>query len=244
MRHLHLKKLQDASRTKTPIRMGKMNLIRFHHSQINNVWDKILLMSFIFLTYSHIIIGNPDLGNLKEKLNLKIITKNEWGAKPVDVSKMKPHKIEKITIHHGGVVDDGKEDSKKKTLGLQIFSQNDRKWADVPYHYMIDLNGNILEGRDEGYAGDSNTPYDPTTHFLIEVMGNYMVQKLNEKQYQSMVNLCVYACLKYNISPDTIKGHKDYAETQCPGDDIYNNYLKNGKLIDDVKKKLKELKRL
>ena len=199
------------------------------------------IISFMLFFFSNILWGQIDSKDLKQKLNLKIITKSEWGSKPVDISKMKPHKIEKITIHHGGVVEDGKKDSKEKTRGLQNFSQNDRKWADIPYHYMIDLNGQILEGRDEGYAGDSNTPYNPTGHFLIEVMGNYVEQKLNEKQYQAIVDLCVYACLKYNISPDTIKGHKDYADTQCHGDDIYDNYLRNGKLVQDVKKKLAEI---
>ena len=60
--------------------------------------------------FSNILRGEINSDNLKQKLNLKIITKSEWGAKPVDISKMKSHKIEKITIHHGGVFEDGKID--------------------------------------------------------------------------------------------------------------------------------------
>ncbi len=202
----------------------------------------LIVFSIYFFSCSYIDVDGVDADNKpKEDFDLKIISKADWNALAVDTSKMKKHKIEVITIHHSGVIYDGKIDSKTKTLGLQKYSQNDRKWADVPYHYMIDLDGNIIEGRDEAYAGDTNTTYDPTGHFLISVMGNYMVQKLNEKQYQALIDLCVYACKKYNVSPETIKGHKDYSDTLCPGDDIYNNYLKNGKLVEDVKNKLKEL---
>ncbi|MBI9071685.1 MAG: N-acetylmuramoyl-L-alanine amidase [Melioribacteraceae bacterium] len=170
-----------------------------------------------------------------DDLGINIISKSEWNALPVDELKMGKHEISLITIHHSGVEYDGKKSSKEKALGLQKFSINDKKWPDVPYHYMIDLDGNVLEGRNENFAGETNTTYNPSGHLLIEVMGNYEVQKLNNKQFNTLVKMCVYGCLKYNIQPDVIKGHKDYAETLCPGKDIYENYLVTNKIKNAVK---------
>jgi hypothetical protein len=44
---------------------------------------------------------------------------------------------------------------------LQDWSRNTRKWLDIPYHYIIDLDDRIYEGR------DTNTEYDSAGQALI-----------------------------------------------------------------------------
>ena len=139
------------------------------------------------------------------------------------------HNINAITLHHAG---DPKpvtpEDSPiKKLQGLQSFSMNDRVWWDVPYHFLIALDGTIYEGRDYHYAGDTNTKYNPEGHFLIEVMGNYELQEANEAQIKSITDLMAWAVQEYNLPLDKIYGHKDHAQTVCPGKNLYK-YLKDG----------------
>ncbi len=92
---------------------------------------------------------------------------------------------------------------------------------DIPYHYMIDLKGNIYETRPLKYPGDTNTDYDVRGHALICVMGNYEVQKFNKEQMKAVVDLTSFLVKKYNVNLDSIKGHKDYALTLCPGEDFY-----------------------
>jgi len=46
----------------------------------------------------------------------------------------------------------------------------DRNWIDIPYHFLIDPNGNVYEGRNVFTVGETATEYDPTGHLLILVL--------------------------------------------------------------------------
>ena len=170
--------------------------------------------------------------------SLTIISKKQWGGHAA-LDSLKRHVINKITIHHGGVEVKADKDPFEYMRNLQKFSTDEKNWIDIPYHYLIDLQGNIYEARPEYYPGDTNTEYDPTNHLLICVIGNYEVQDLSEKQLQVLINLTTKMARKYNVSPDSIASHKDYSEmTVCPGKDIYK-YLDNGYIVQQVKEKLK-----
>ena len=122
--------------------------------------------------------------------------------------------------------------------GLFEWGAEDRNWWDLPYHYLIDLDGNIYEGRDPKYAGETNTTYDPRGHLLISVIGNYNQQEPTEAQIDAIAEMMGYAVQKYNLSMDDIFGHGDWADTSCPGEYL-QKYLDNGTFRKAVKKKLK-----
>lgn len=150
-----------------------------------------------------------------------------------------PQKIKTITLHHAG---DPKpmtpqDDPIKKLQGLQSWGMSDKNWWDVPYHYLISLDGTIYEGRDIRYVGETNTKYDPDGHFLISVMGNYDIQEPTPEQIKSITDLMAWAVQEYNVPLDQIKGHCDYAETGCPGKNL-KPYLKDGTFVKGVKERL------
>lgn len=168
--------------------------------------------------------------------SVKIIPRSEWGA--VDPKPFTAHVPGRITIHHEGEFFAADKDPSEFIKKTQVWGMGpDRKWADIPYHFMIDGRGNIFEGRNVFTAGETNTTYDPTGHLLITLIGNFEEQPVTEKQLKSLVELTAECCIKYNISPETIKGHKDYAETLCPGKDLYK-YIQDGSLIKMVKEEI------
>ncbi len=170
--------------------------------------------------------------------NAEIISKAKWGGVAGDSTLMKHHQINRITIHHAGVEDDGSKSGVAKMKGLQNFSLKQKGWGDVPYHFVIDLQGKVYEGRDVQYAGDTNTGYDPTGHLLICVNGNYEEQQVTAKSYKALVNFTAKMAGKYNISLEKIKTHKDYTpETVCPGKNLYK-FFESGKFYRDVEKLL------
>jgi len=170
---------------------------------------------------------------------LGIIKRADWGWVPIDTT-FNVHKIEKITIHHGGVEFKEDKDPVEYLRNLQSWSRSDKKWVDIPYHYMIDLDGVIYECRSINIPGDTNTEYDPATHALICVMGNYEIQTLSEEQLMSVIKICVYLVQKFKVPSTEIKGHKDYsAITVCPGEDLYK-YLTDGTIVTQVNKILNE----
>ncbi|MFH0794982.1 MAG: N-acetylmuramoyl-L-alanine amidase, partial [bacterium] len=90
------------------------------------------------------------------------------------------------------------------------------------------------EGRVSDFAGDTNTTYDPKGHLLVKVTGDFEKQPFTPELHTSLVHLLAYLCQQYDISPDTIKGHKDLAATGCPGEDLYK-YIRDGSLAVEVK---------
>lgn len=178
-----------------------------------------------------------DLGGVNPDEAPAIMTVAEWGGTPPDTLR-EEHEIAFITLHHGGEDFPADKDVIAYLRGLQNWSRSDKSWMDIPYHYMIDLEGNIYAARDIRFPGDTNTSYDPTGHALICVMGNYENQTLSKDQLTAVVDLSAWLSRIYEVPPDRIRGHKDYAETLCPGADFYH-YIDNGTIQQMVAEKLK-----
>ncbi len=199
---------------------------------------KVFIILFVILILMISCKSANKLPDIKYKLiypeNLDIVTREEWGS-VADSNSIDEHKIKRITIHHGGVEFGNEKNVIDHLKHLQAWSRSDKNWINIPYHYLLDLDGNIYEGRQLKYPGDTNTDYNPNGHLLICVLGNYEIQKINDKQLGNLVNLCNYFCQELNLNPDSIKGHKDYTDTACPGKDLYK-YINDGSLVTLVKK--------
>jgi N-acetylmuramoyl-L-alanine amidase len=133
------------------------------------------------------------------------------------------HSIERLTIHHTGVELEDNRQAPARLRAHQEFHQRDRGWPDLAYHFAIDREGNIYEGRSTDFRGDTATRYDPTGHFLAVLEGNFDVETPANAQVQSLAELLAWAGDRYSVGVDTIKSHRDYApgETACPGANLY-----------------------
>ena len=140
-----------------------------------------------------------------------------------------PHRITHVTLHHTGSPEPLKptDDPREKLRGLQSWGARDRNWWDVPYHYLIDLEGRIYEGRDWHFMGETNTTYDPEGHFLISIIGNYGRQAPTAAQLESIADLMAWAVSHFDVPMDRIGGHYNYADTDCPGKEL-RKYLEDG----------------
>ena len=158
----------------------------------------------------------------------QIVSVAEWGGTPADPAAARQQEITHITLHHQGEPFPQGKDPVAYLRNLQTWSRTTKHWLDIPYHYIIDLDGRIYEGRKLEYAGDTNTEYDPKGHALIEVVGNFEEVEPNQQQLDAVVDLMALLAAKYKVSIDAIHGHKDYsAQTVCPGKHLYR-YLQDG----------------
>ncbi len=184
-----------------------------------------------------------DILQLKYPAELGVVSREQWGwsktrlVEQAGERTLPSHEINRITIHHGGEDFPSDKDPVKYLQTFQVWCRNEKKWIDIPYHFMIDLKGIIYEARSMNLPGDTNTDYDVRGHALICVMGNYENQILSERQLHSLINLTAFLANRYNVSVDSIKGHKDYTETLCPGKDLYK-YLQDGTIVKGVEAKL------
>lgn len=169
----------------------------------------------------------------------QILSVEQWGGTPAIDSLAKKHTITHITLHHQGEPFPKGKDPIQYLRNLQSWSRREKKWIDIPYHYIIDLDGKIYEGRNINYAGDTNTEYDPTGHALIEIVGNFEIVEPNQEQLDATANLMTLLAIKYNVPSDSIRAHKDYSsKTVCPGKNLYP-YIQSGYFRENVEEKLK-----
>ena len=166
---------------------------------------------------------------------IDVICRAAWGGKPFIKNKLTPHTISKITVHHTGVQNTGNTRAIKRMKSIQAYHQAGKKWGDIAYHHIIDLNGNVYEGRPTWARGDTGTKYNTTGHYLVCLHGHYSKQKPNKKQLDSLVRVLAAASQKYGVKPSAIRGHKDYAATSCPGTSLYSK-IKDGSLQRSVAK--------
>lgn len=165
---------------------------------------------------------------------------NATTAGGADMRLRIPQKITHITLHHTG---DAKpllagDDPVRHLRNLQSWGASDRNWWDVPYHFLMDLNGTIYEGRDYHYMGETNTAYDPNGHFLISIIGNYGIQEPTQAQLNAIADLMAWAVKELHVPLENIGGHYNYAQTDCPGKNL-KKYLEDGTFRRMVEARLK-----
>lgn len=147
----------------------------------------------------------------------------EWkAAKPKEAYT--PHAPYRLTLHH---TDTKQTYDLKETLQevkfIQDFHMNGRGWNDIAYHFLIDGSGNVVEGRPEGVVG-AHVENQNTGNIGIVMLGTYHPPKndpVTQAQLDAFVRVASYVVDKYGIDRDTLKGHRDYKGTDCPGDELY-----------------------
>lgn len=146
---------------------------------------------------------------------ITVISRGAWGAVPPGPGRIE-HTIERLTVHHTARVLVDNREAPAVLRDWQQFHRNEG-WPDLAYHYTIDGNGHVYEGRDTRFVGDTRTDYDPTGHFLVALEGNFEEQDPSPAQIEALVALLAWAAGMFDAGPDTIAGHLEYAATACPG---------------------------
>lgn len=171
--------------------------------------------------------------------DVEFVSRVEWGARP-PVLPMQAHTLTRLTIHHTGTNQNFNRTVTDKLRGLQLFSQRDdslasgrRKpaWPDVPYHFYVGVDGVVGEGRDWRYAGDTNTEYDPAGHLLVVVEGNFQTDTLTTAQRRTLDVIVPALARRFGIPADRLASHRDYAQTECPGANLYAELPRYRELI-------------
>ncbi len=155
---------------------------------------------------------------------VEALCRDAWRAHP-PTGDFVEHHIERITIHHTAIVLASASDAPAKAHDHQRYHQS-LGWPDLAYHYLIDLDGNVYEGRPVTAVGDTATEYDPTGHLLVCLEGNYEEQEPAPPQLDVLAALLAWASSEFGVAPETIGGHRNWAATSCPGVNL-------ARLIDD-----------
>ncbi len=160
----------------------------------------------------------------------RIISREEWGARPPKYSYTNHPYFDKLTQHHAaGYKATTIEQGKQQMRAIQDLHQNVRGWNDIGYHFVVDRSGNIYQGRPEtvigAHVGGANTGnigvcvlgcyHPPETSY-------YCKDELTPASMDSLVKLFAWISETYGYNPQVLLGHRDYfGTTACPGDNIH-----------------------
>ncbi len=130
----------------------------------------------------------------------------------------------RATLHHSdGRFTRSLAETLDETRFIQDFHIHGRGWIDIAYHFVVDPLGNIVEGRPEGVLG-AHTLSNNEGNVGIVLLGTYhppVNDKPTAAQLAAVAALGRYLVARYGISPDSLKGHRDYKQTDCPGNFAY-----------------------
>jgi hypothetical protein len=170
----------------------------------------------------------------------RVITTEEWGARQAGPFQKTFPKF--IVVHHTdsrnppadpsqGTIDG----AKKLARAIQRDHIDDNDWLDSGHNFLNTTGGVILEGRHGSLKSVQQGFCVQSAHALqdrfkiaggnespgIENEGNFMTFQMGQMQWDSLVELCVSLCESCDISPANIRGHREFSNTDCPGDWLF-----------------------
>lgn len=151
--------------------------------------------------------------------------------------------VDKIVIHHTAGTN-GDEDPEAAIRAIYYYHSVRKGWGDIGYNYLIDVHGNIYEGRAGGdsiVAGHARG--NNTGTIGIAVMGNYENDNVPYEALESLAALVQEKAELHNINVDgfsqfrgevtpNLGGHRDFGSTLCPGKNLYAALPTLRKVID------------
>ena len=145
---------------------------------------------------------------------------------------------EVVIVHHTAT--NYKSSTSKQIKKIYRYHSYTRKWGDIGYNYIIGKDGAIFEGRYGGNGVVGGHSYYNKTNYNsgsigIAVLGNYVGEKLSAESLNALQKLIGWLSANNSIEikseirfhgkklDSAVVGHKDVADTACPGKNIYNN---------------------
>ena len=140
-------------------------------------------------------------------------------------------KIDLLVVHHTAVAVKGDTRSGvERVRAIYQYHAKNKGWGDVGYHYLIDEDGQIYEGKSGGdYVVGGHAYCHNVNTIGIALLGNFEVEKPSQDQMKALQWLLDNLADKYDVNLDEnatyhgqtysspILGHGDLLSTSCPG---------------------------
>jgi tetratricopeptide (TPR) repeat protein len=155
----------------------------------------------------------------------QVLPRTAWRASSARDDQSPMGAVRRITIHHSamGPTSGAADDAAKQIRSIQS-GHFQRGYADIGYHYLIDSQGRIWEGRDKRFQGAHAGNTEANERNLgICLLGNFVSVAPTPAQERALRTLVDTERTRYNVPKDQIFGHGEVREhftgntTECPG---------------------------
>lgn len=131
-------------------------------------------------------------------------------------------KIDRIILHCAATP----EGRDVKTETIKSWHVKGNGWSDIGYHFVIELDGSVHNGRPIQRAGAHTKGYNATSIGICYVGGmdknKTPKDTRNEAQRQAMDDLITSLLKEYPNA--TVHGHNEFAAKACPSFDVQKEY--------------------
>lgn len=153
-------------------------------------------------------------------LPVNAIARSQWtDARPVAARLNPMNGISKITIHHEGSSTrrfTGYRETANHLKNLQASHVNNNDWGDIGYHFIIDRDGRLWEGRSISKQG-AHVSQNNEHNLGVMVLGNFDRQDPTQKQIDALFQTARALKRHYRVRTADVKSHKEIRPTACPG---------------------------
>jgi N-acetylmuramoyl-L-alanine amidase len=131
-----------------------------------------------------------------------------------------------IILHHSAT----KDGPTVSWDDIRRYHIKERNFADIGYHYGVEMIGNnchVLMGRSLGQEGAHTVGMNRKSVGICFV-GNYEIDRPKFQMYLAGIKLIAGLCYSLRLDPyKSIMGHKEYANTACPGKNFDISYIRD-----------------
>jgi hypothetical protein len=166
------------------------------------------------------------LGQPRSALGVPLIARAKWGALPARPALMIRNTggWTRITVHHSAEAEpaplDGSAESSAAALRQIQRSHLKGKtppWGDIGYHFLIDPEGRIFQGRDLAWQGAHAGGDNNVQNIGVCLIGNFDQEHPATAQLESLRKLLDNLRRTYRIPRTEVHKHLDFRSTDCPG---------------------------
>ena len=161
--------------------------------------------------------------DLKAKAVDGVIPRARWARGNPDGSDLNKMivPIKWVTIHHDGLdspMTETSMDASAARIEWIRCGHRGRGFSDIGYHYVIDRDGRVWEGRNLRWQGAHVSKHNEQNIGIL-VMGNFDIQRPSQQQLDGMQRWVSTLLKRYRLEDGRVRTHGEWpgAKTACPG---------------------------
>ena len=148
-----------------------------------------------------------------------VIPRSQWARYGPNVRLADPMvRIDRMTVHHDGMPPTQITSMAAAATRIEQIRRGHRSrgWADIGYHYIVDPQGRVWEGRPITLQG-AHVKNQNRHNLGVLVLGNFEIQRPTAAATATVERFLVEQMHRYRVPLSRVYTHRELAATACPG---------------------------
>lgn len=149
-----------------------------------------------------------------------VLPRSEWTSAGPNLALINPmNGINRITVHHDGMPPVTLHGTGQAADRIELIRRShveNRGWADIGYHYIIDPDGRIWEGRSTRYQG-AHVKYNNEHNLGVLCLGNFDHQQPTPAALATLDSFVAAQMNALRVGLHQVWTHQEIRPTACPG---------------------------